>query len=421
MANNHSDITAEAPAHGRAYNQPALYALPFPPQEYEQRLERIRSGMEAEEIEVALVTDPKSVLWLVAGKAKFEFADNPICVIVPRAGEGPVTVVVRLLEADVFQRSSAHIVERFVEYPDGGPIIPYDPLFATVEALKEMYDTPKRVGVAERYFGRGDGRRFEALLPEFSLHDFPVERIRFINSPLEIHYMTIAAEANAWALQQAMNQMYVGMNEWQFMMIVHQLHREYLADHYDRSSESAQTAQFGQHTFDMHITRRKAEMEMRVSKEGDLGWLEPGVFVHGYVGCMIRSAYFGANPPQFLIDGINAAASGLESGLKIMGPGVQACDVDSAIRRELEKTGLPVLSRTGYGCGIGWDVGNAGSIAPDNPIALRAGETYHLIAHMRGPMGFFGLSEQATITDDGCRVLVGEEIKPPHDLRLVRR
>lgn len=397
---------------------PQLYLPPFDLDEYRDRFFRLQDEMQRRDIDVSLITDPKSVKWLAGGKVKFEYADNPIWLIAPAEGDS-LTAIVRHLEVDTFRRSCAETVTEIVEYKDGGCIIPYDPLVAATGFIADTFAN-RTVGINERYFNVMDYNRLGGLIPGCALANIPVERVRFQHSPREIEFMELAANANALALRQAMSELYVGINEWEFTERVSERHREILKDAYGKSSLSAQTAQFGSHTHDMHIAREKSEMIANVSAAGDVAWLEPGVFVRDYVGCMIRTAYFGNNVPSEVKGGMRASAEAIAQGLRLMAPGVPCEDVSRVMREELARTGLAIKSRTGYGCGLEWDVGNAGSIAPDNPEPLRVGETYHLIAHIYSERhGFFGLSEQVAITEDGCQILADPENSPPHDLLIV--
>ena len=414
-----ADIVQSISSGNPEFTTPMVYLRPFGPEEYQARLQRIRDEMIRLDISVALISDPKTVWWLAAGKAKFEYADNPIWLIVPREGDGSVTAVVRHLERGTFECSASEVVEDIVEYKDGGLLIPYDPVPVVAEVLTNLYPARFTLGFAFRYFSALDYTRLQEQLPTAVCLNYPVEQVRALKSAEELAIMRIAAQANAQALYRALCELEIGRTEWDFAQRVRELHQELLGPDYGGSSISAQTAQFGPHAHDMHPKRLTAEMQTMAAATNTAGNVEPGVFVKSYVGCMMRPVFFGAHAPQVVTDAIEASAEGLHNALKLMAPGVSSADVDRVIREPMLRAGFEVRSRTGYGCGIEWDEGNAVSLAPGNPAELQVGHTLHVIAHSYGPYGFLGLSEQVAITPDGCEVLTGETDSCPRQLFLV--
>lgn len=404
-----TNVTAEEAVHAA---QGLQYLPPFGEEEYRDRLGRLRQAMSDAGLDVAVISDPKSVWWLGAGKAKFEYADNPIWLIVPLEDRLPVTAVVRHLERDTFERSASTVVEEIIEYLDGGEVIPYDPVPVTTDFLGCNFTGSYSLGIASRYFNVADWERLERLAPNARCIPFPAESVRAIKSSEELAVMRMAASANAQALYRAVSELTVGMTEWDFSERVRELHRELLGAEYGGSSESAQTAQFGPHAHDMHPKRLAAEMQAMAATTNSAGNLEPGVFVRSYVGCMMRPVFFGDTVPDVIGDSVKASVEGLHAAIEMMKPGVRSSDVDRVIREPMLRTGLEVRSRTGYGCGIEWDEGNTVSLAPGNDSELQEGHTLHVIAHTYGPYGFLGLSEQVTVTADGCEVLASEDDCP---------
>lgn len=392
--------------------QPLQYLAPFGEEEYRSRLARLREAMADLELDAAVISDPKSVWWLGAGKAKFEYADNPIWLIVPLEDNLPVTAVLRHLERDTFERSASVVVEDILEYRDGGEVIPYDPIPVVADFLNGNFNGRYRLGIAKRYFAVADQERLDRMATNASMASFPAESVRAVKSSEELAVMRMAARANAQALYRAASELSAGMTEWDFAERVRALHRELLGTEYGGTSESAQTAQFGPHAHDMHPKRLAAEMQAMAATPNSAGNLEPGVFVRSYVGCLMRPIFFGDSVPDVISDSVHASMEGLQNAINMLRPGVRSSDVDRAIRDPMLKTGLEVRSRTGYGCGIEWDEGNTVSLAPGNHAELQEGHTLHVIAHTYGPYGFLGLSEQVTITADGCEVLAEEEDCP---------
>ncbi|NIP99671.1 MAG: M24 family metallopeptidase, partial [Nitrospinaceae bacterium] len=53
-----------------------------------------------------------------------------------------------------------------------------------------------------------------------------------------------------------------------------------------------------------HAIRSPIDRRAIRAKPGDLIWLEPGVYIKDYVGCMIRMVFLG-NPPKEITDAFN--------------------------------------------------------------------------------------------------------------------
>lgn len=158
--------------------------------------------------------------------------------------------------------------------------------------------------------------------------------------------------------------------------------------------------------------------QARISK-GDLALMEPGTFVNRLVGSKMRSLFFG-NPPDIIRTAADVNRKALDTALKTLKPGATCGEVDAAMRKHFVDAGLDAQSRMGYASGYGWDEGSAASLAPDDPLELEPGHTFHVIPHsyVEG-WGFVGMSEQITVTYNGCRVLANEDESCPRDLLVV--
>jgi Xaa-Pro dipeptidase len=135
----------------------------------------------------------------------------------------------------------------------------------------------------------------------------------------------------------------------------------------------------------------------------------------------MRSLFFG-DPPDIIRRASDANRRALETALEIMKPGVTCGEVDAAMREKIEGEGLDAQSRMGYASGYGWDEGSAASLAPNDPLVLEPGHTFHVIPHsyVEG-WGFVGMSEQVTVTENGCRVLANQDESCPRDLLVVNK
>jgi len=384
---------------------PKKFELPFPMSEFQDRLRRVREAMQLVGIDVQVVTHPRDFYWLtgtrLAGK------ENPGWVIV---WDGDSIGAVRHLEVSTHQCCST--LKNWVEYPDEGPINPYDPVYYTTETLKDLNLDKKTIGMNFRINNVTDYHRFKKLLPDAEIRDFRVERIRIIKSKLEQECQFKAAKANQDALLATINEMEIGWSERDIMERIAKYHEKYLGKDYELSGGMYQV---GGHVMHMHVLRWPPERAAQKIKQGDLLYLEPGTYVKRYVGSMIRMIYFGDPPPQ-VKRSAEASIEALNRAIEATTPGKTSHEVDKAARDYFVKMGLDCQSRIGYCNGIDWSQGWVMSVEPNNPLILVPGHIFHYIAINYLPgWGYIGASEQVLVTEDGHEVLADRDRTCPRE------
>jgi Xaa-Pro dipeptidase len=155
----------------------------------------------------------------------------------------------------------------------------------------------------------------------------------------------------------------------------------------------------------MHAIRTPAEMRKQKIKPGDGMWIEPGVFVKEYVGCMIRTVWFGP-PPREVRHALDATGEALNRLIAAIAPGKTAGEIDTVARSYLDGQGLDFQHRSGYMSNEKWADGGILSLTPNNPLVLEPGQVFHCPMHVHVPgLGYMGVSEQVLVTDTGCEVL----------------
>lgn len=70
---------------------------------------------------------------------------------------------------------------------------------------------------------------------------------------------------------------------------------------------------------------------------------------------------------------VEVAKQAMEKAVAILRPGTRACDVDAAMRAEVERAGYTMPQRAGHGVGL--DVDERPPLIPSNPTPLQAGMT----------------------------------------------
>lgn len=390
---------------------PRTFPLPFPVEEYEQRLARVRQAMAIAQVDVALVTMPRDFHWLTGSRVDFWASESPQWVII---GDSDPIGIVRHLEASTHRCCS--ILKKWVEYPDEGPINPYDPVGCAVNTLKTLGWGNRKIGLNLRVTSVEEYTRFQELLPAAQFVDFRVERLRVKRSAAELACIRRAVKVNQDALAETIQEMRVGWSEWGILRRISQKHARALGDEYFRSPWGATSCQVGRHMMHMHAIRTPTETRKQRIKPGDGVWLEPGVFVKEYVGCMIRTVWFG-EPPGEVRHAVSATAEAFDRLTAVLAPGKTAGEVDAAARDFLTSQGLDFQHRSGYMANEKWLDGGILSLTPQNPLLLEPGHVFHCPIHVHLPgIGYVGVSEQVLITDTGCEVLGDRDRSCPRQL-----
>jgi Xaa-Pro aminopeptidase len=386
---------------------PATYELPFPRSEYEARYSRVRKRMAQAGVEATIVTLPRDFSWLTGTRVDYYCAESPQWLIV---WEGEPTGIVRRLEASTHRCCS--FLNAWVEYPDEGPVNPYDPLLYTVNTLRRLGLADERIGINLRVTPVEDYARLRELLPGAHFVDFRVEQIRVRRSRLELESVRRANNVNRAALAETIEALAPGWSEWDVVMHLARGHERRLGDEYFHSAMGGTVCQVGAHLLHMHAARTPHERRQKRIARGDGVWLEPGVFVKDYVGCMIRTVWFG-EPPRRVREALDATHEAFDRLARVMAPGRTAHDVDAAARNDLSAAGFEMQHRSGYTANERWTDAGILSLTPGNPLVLETGQVFHCPLHVFLPgIGYVGSSEQVVVTGTGCEVLGDESVCP---------
>lgn len=388
------------------------YELPFPRLEYEERHARVRKHMARAGADVTLVTMPRDFSWLTGTRVDYYASESPQWLIV---WEGKPVGIVRRLEATTHRCCS--FVDEWVEYPDEGPINPYDPVAYTVDALKRLGLAEARIGINLRVTPTEEFLRLKTFLPKAALVDFRVEQIRVRRSERELECVREANNINRGALADTIAALEPGWSEWDIVMRLCHEHERRLGDDYFYSATGATVCQVGEHMLHMHALRTPAERKKRRVAQGDGMWIEPGIFVKTYVGCMIRTVWMG-KPPSRVRDALDATNEALERLLRILAPGRTADEIDAAARDYLTGSGFEMQHRSGYMANERWTDAGILSLTPGNPLVIESGQVFHLPMHVFVPgIGYIGSSEQVVVTEKGCEI-VGDTTVCPRRLYI---
>lgn len=370
-------------------------SLPFSREEYRQRVRAIRREMQAQGLEVLMLTSPENIYYIsgyhTTGYHRYQAMLLPL--------SGTPLFVVRALEIGHVWGLSW--IKKAVALDDGD-----DPLEGTVEALSMCGARSARIGFEDQRFFLPpailDGLRARLRAARFVPASGIIERCRVIKTAAEIDYIRVASRAAVAAMRAAVARIQAGRSENDVAAAVYRgllkAGSEYpsIPPHVGAGERSA----LGHASYEGHTIRR-----------GDTVYVEVAASRRRYGGAVMRTVAVGA-PSLRTRKTAGVVVSALDALIEAIRPGVTADAVDRAGRTVVEGAGLgrSWLHRSGYSIGIsfppGLGEGYAFDLKPRDQRRLAPGMTFHLVPVLLIPgLGAMGFSETVLVTDSGCELL----------------
>ncbi|MCH8818276.1 MAG: aminopeptidase P family protein [Chloroflexi bacterium] len=379
----------------------------FPHDEFQLRLEGVRTRMDERGLDALLLTTPENVYYLSGYQTPGYYFF--LGLIVPLKGD-PVLVPPPHEESLVAAYS---IVEDYRVFRDTE-----DPITGVAGVLEGLGLGSASIGVEyESWFLKiRDYMRLRAALPDATLHDGSgiVEMGRLIKSEREIGYMREAAEIAQAGVAAGLDAVAEGATE-------RDLASEVVRTQVMAGSEYSGLPPFitsgEQHSMQVHST-----WSDRTIGDGDVVFFEvPGV-VNRYHAALTRAAFVG-EPPELLVRGSEVNRDALRLAKERIRPGTSASEAFEAARQRIDDADVPYVQgrRIAYGIGTafppGWDEGHIFSINANEHRPFHQGMTFHVITTMRLPgLGAIGCSDTVLVTEDGCETLTSSV---PNEVRVV--
>ncbi len=363
--------------------------FPFPLEEYDARLARVRSEMARRAVDVLLVTEPENMYYLAGYVTPAYWA--PQMLVVPL--DGAPGLVIPSAEEPTLRETSR--LTTFAVYQDAEQ--PHECMGA---ALKRWGLARGRVGVeANSWFLTVAGyERLRGQLPEAAWVDCSnlVSWQRIVKSPREIEYLRRASRAAEAGVRAGLDAAEAGRTE----------------------------ADLAEAIFAAMVRHGSDRVELGVIASGERILLTHGRFTHRrlelgdairfeltgrcmqYDGRFMRSVILG-QPPATMARDADAAAQALGHAISQMRPGAVAGEIARiAVEGLREVTGFQWPTKIGYPMGIMF-VPNPGehnlrTLMPGDTWVLESGMVFHML--LCGP-GMVGHSEMVVVTDQGHEVL----------------
>ena len=369
--------------------------LPFPIEEFRERLAGTRARMSEAGVDILFVTGPENIYYLSGYRTTGYYIFQAL--VVPLDGESQF--VTRGLEfANV----------RSLSWIQGGYAVGDTESYfdATANCIEAMGGASARIGFDDAGFFLPasilDRLRARMAKASFVPAGGLVEKGRMIKSPREITYIRKAAAMAVAGLEAGIAATRPGATE-----------NEVAAATYGGAvlagSEYVSSQPYvvtGPRSALAHATYERAEI-----RTGDLVFFEVGGCYYRYGGAIMRSISVGPPSAEFrkVADAVIGAQTAL---LEAVRPGATSGEVDQAGRSVVEKAGFGKYwqHRSGYSVGIGfppgWGEGDIIDLKPGDPRVLEAGMTFHTVPNCGIPgLGAVGFSETWAVTSDGVEVL----------------
>ena len=367
--------------------------MTFPFEEYERRLNELRTRMADRLLDAVVITDPSNLMYLTdyqtTGYSYFQ------ALIVPQTGE-PAMITRKLEESNVIARTW---VDKTFPFEDTG-----DAIQMLVNALGNMGLLKQHIGYERNsyFFPAYQQDRLLNSFTETKLYDCYgiVEESRMCKSHLEIKLMKKAAKATEAGMIAGLAACKVGISE-------NEIAAEISSAMFKAGGEFPAVMPYvttGPRSMIGHAT-----WEGRTLQENEHAFIEIGGCYRRYHTAMMRTAV-----TNELTDSMHKAQEIMKRAIKeihtYFRPGLTISNANALVRDIImdNDIGATLITRAGYSIGIAfppsWDEGSIISLKAGDNRTLEKGVTFHVIPWMWGVDGdkTVGISDTIHITNDGC-------------------
>ncbi|WP_259782635.1 ectoine hydrolase DoeA [Aestuariispira ectoiniformans] len=377
--------------------------LNFSREEYKARLDKTHRAMEAQGIDLMIVTDPSNMAWLT-GYDGWSFYVHQ-CVLVP-AGEEPIWYG-RGIDENGAKRTVYMAADRIMGYPDhyvqSTERHPIDHLSGIIEGRGWGKGT---VGVEldNYYFSAACYESLKTHLPNatFKNANALVNWQRAVKSSQEIAYMRVAARIIEKMHNHIFDIMEPGMPK---NMLVAEIYRtgiegvEGFGGDYPAIVPLLPT---GADASASHLTWDDKPIP------ADTGTFFEIAGCYKRYHCPISRTIYLGKPPQKFLDAEKALIEGIEAGLEAAKPGNFCEDIAAALNGVLNKYGIVKDNRCGYPIGLSYppDWGERTmSFRAGDRTELVPGMTFHFMPGLWFDDWGLEITESILITENGVECL----------------
>ena len=385
---------------------------PFTHEEYQDRLAKVRTAMQSENLEVLFVTDPSNMAWLTGYDGWSFYVHQGVLVTLDQTpiwwGRGidqPGALRTVWMPDDCNQGYD----DTYVQNPEKHP------MEDLAMVLREMGLENKTLGVeTDNYYFSAEAYR--TLLNEnISIQNATglVNWQRAVKSPTEIEFMRRAAKIVTHMHATILETAVPGMRKNDLVAEIYRAGIQGTDGHWGDYPAIVPMAPSGMDATAAHLTWDDAPLEK------DIGtFFEIAGAYRRYQCPQSRTLFLGAVPEKYR-RAEAAVAHATEEVLSIAKPGALCQDLALAFNATLAKHGFEKDNRCGYAIGLSYppDWGErtmslrAGDLTP-----LQIGMTFHFMPALWLDDGGIETTEPILITAEGCEKLcetpAGLMVKP---------
>lgn len=349
-------------------------SLAYPLSEYEGRVARCRTAMEARGLDALLVTAPENICYLSGFTTPGYHVFQGL--VVPLRGEP--FMVLRNIEVD-----NVHLHSWLTDVDEIADLDRPDETL--VPALTRRLGSGARLGFDDTSASLppalltriATGLVGTELVPSGGL----VESLRVVKSERELDYIRQAVGIAETALLAGVRALAGAATDSEVAGLV-------------QASLMTQGCEFtGSPAYvvgNAASADAHALHDRRPLGDGSALWLEISASVQRYHACVSRTAFRGT-PPPVAVEAFDASRQALEAMIAAAADGVTAGEVDAAGRAVVRELGFADTwkNRAAYSIGLsfppGLGEGHIMDIKPGDARVLRAGMTFHLIPILKVP------------------------------------
>ena len=375
---------------------------PFPPGEYQQRIDKTRASMSERGIDILLSTNPANMGYLT-GYDGWSFYVHQLIVLSQDAAQ-PLWIG-RGMDANAAKVTTYLDHDNIFGYPDDyvQSTIKHPMNFVADLLASKGWDRGT-IGVEmdTYYFTAACYQNLARDLPNATLVDAStlVNWVRVIKSSNELEYMRQAARIIEKTMRTGVDMVNPGVRQCDAVAAIYASMvsgtREFGGD-YPSICPMLPT---GVGTSTPHLTWTDAPF-----KSGEATILELAGVRRRYHCPMARTVHLG-KPPQRLVDTAEVLVEGLDNAIAAAKPGVVCEEVEAAWRSTIERHGIVKESRIGYSTGLNyppdWGEGTL-SLRPGDRTVLEPHMTLHVIPGVWLDDWGIEISECIQITENGAQ------------------
>jgi Xaa-Pro dipeptidase len=369
--------------------------------EYLDRIQRTKTAMADQGIELLVVCDPANMNYLTGYDGWSFYVPQAVLVIDDQ--EEPVWIGRNMDKNGAMHTAFIH-PDHMIGYPDD--YVQSDvrhPMNFMGDVIKEKGWGNKTIGVetdAYYYTARSDAELKKNLGKDTLANgNLLVNWVRIIKSDAEIALMSQAGKIAEKVMATALNNLVPGKRECDAVAAVLQAQASGTPDFGGDYPAIVPMMPTGEKTSAPHLTWTDDPYQANQAVNLELAGCR-----HRYHCPIARTAFLGPNPPQKLSDLADITVEGLNLTLDTIKPGMTGEAVERVWREHIAKKGFEKESRIGYSMGLNYppDWGeHTASLRPGDKTELAPGMTFHMILGMWMDNFGFECSESFQVTKTG--------------------